>query len=410
MAKESGLSMTRVWITGIGAVTPLGNDFSTFADNLLAGRSGVAAHRLLRDGPNAQQLAAVVGEIPAPPAWDVPAFGRLNRLEQLALRCTACALHDAGLWDRREDLRVGLVLGLGAEYLRVWELDLLAGGRRVHEPGRDTAPVVHLVHGQLGLRGPALTVAAACASGGIALAFGRRWIQSGLVDVCLVGGCDLVTPMAYAGFYNLRALSRYEGAPTAASRPFDRARDGFVMGEGGAVFALESAAQAGRRGARVYAELAGCGTSSDAAHMVIPSSDPRPASRAILRALEDAGLGPDELDYVNAHATSTPVGDRAEAAAIQLALGPAAARVPVSSTKSMTGHLLSGAAAVEALACVVALEYQAVPPTINLDDPDPECPLHHVPHQALRQPVRAAASNSFGFGGSNTCVVLKKAA
>jgi 3-oxoacyl-[acyl-carrier-protein] synthase II len=402
--------MTRVWITGIGAITPLGNDLSTFADNLLAGHSGVAAHHLLRNDPNARQLAAVVGEIPAPREWDLPAFGRLNRLEQLALSCTAGALHDADLWDRREDLRVGLVLGLGAEYLRVWELDVLAGGRRVYEPGNDSSSVVHLVHGQLGLRGPALTVAAACASGGIALAFGRRWIQSGLVDVCLVGGCDLVTPMAYAGFDNLRALSRYEGSPTAASRPFDRVRDGFVMGEGGAVFALESAGDACHRGARVYAELAGCGMSSDGSHMVIPSADPRPASRAMLRAMEDASLGPDDLDYLNAHATSTPVGDRAEAAALQLALGPAAARVPVSSTKSMTGHLLSGAAAVEALACVVAIQYQAVPPTINLDDPDPDCPLHHVRHQALSQPVRTAASNSFGFGGSNTCVILKKAA
>jgi 3-oxoacyl-[acyl-carrier-protein] synthase II len=400
----------KVWITGVGAVTPLGDSYSAFAENVLAGRSGAASHNLFEAGSRQPQTAAAVGSIPTPTACDPRAFQRLNRLEQLALSCAAGALDDAGLRDQLARLRVGLVLGLGAEALRAWELDELGGRDRVCHPSRDPDSVVHCIHRELGLDGPAVAVAAACASAGYALALARRWVQVGLVDACLAGGCDLITPMAYAGFHNLRALSRRGGDPAAASRPFDADRDGFVMGEGGAVFVLQSAATCRRRGARPYAELAGFGSTSDASHMVIPCQDPQSASRAIRLALEDARLDPADVDYVNAHAAGTPVGDRAEAHALQLALGSAASDVPVSSTKSMTGHLLSGAAAVEALACLVALSHQALPPTINLDHPDPECSLHHVPHQARTRQVRVAASNSFGFGGSNTCIILRKAA
>ena len=234
-------------------------------------------------------------------------------------------------------------------------------------------------------------------------------MRHGLADVVLAGGCDLwLTPMALAGFGNLRVLSRRNDAPAAASRPFDRDRDGFVMGEGGAMLALEPAAAARRRSARAYADLAGCGATGDASHLVIPSPDPAPAVRAVRRAMADAGVAPDEVGYINAHGTATLVGDRTEAKIIHEVLGPATAAVPVSSTKSMTGHLLSAAAAVEALACLVALDRQAVPPTINLDHPDPECDLCHVPHVAQERPVRVVVSNSFGFGGCNNCVVLRK--
>jgi 3-oxoacyl-[acyl-carrier-protein] synthase II len=213
--------------------------------------------------------------------------------------------------------------------------------------------------------------------------------------------------MSLAGFGNLRALSRRNAEPQAASRPFDRERDGFVMGEGGALFVLEPAPSARGRSARVYGEVAGCGASSDAHNMVIPSPDPEPAILAMRQALADAEIEPDDVDYINAHATSTPVGDVAEARVLEAVLGDAVRTVPVSSTKSMTGHLLTAAAAVEALACLVAMEHGAVPPTINLDDPDPNCGLCHVPNQARPQRVRVAVSNSFGFGGSNTCLVLK---
>jgi 3-oxoacyl-[acyl-carrier-protein] synthase II len=216
-----------------------------------------------------------------------------------------------------------------------------------------------------------------------------------------------VTPMALAGFGNLRALSRRNSEPQAASRPFDRQRDGFVMGDGGAVFVLEPVATARRRGARAYAAVAGCGARSDAFNMVIPSSDPEPASAAVREALDDAGCNPADVDYINAHATSTPVGDIAEARVLSAVFGDAIRQVPISSTKSMTGHLLTAAAAVEALACLVAMERGALPPTINLHEPDPECDLCHVANEARPAKVRTAVSNSFGFGGSNTCLVLK---
>jgi len=253
-------------------------------------------------------------------------------------------------------------------------------------------------------------MSAACASGNYAIALARRWLQLDWVDVCLAGACDMaITPMTLAGFGNLRALSRRNDDPQAASRPFDRDRDGFVMGEGGAMFVLERADRARRRGARVYAEVAGCGASSDAYHMVIPSPHPEPAIAAMRQAIADARLDPSEIDYVNAHATSTPVGDQAEAKVLETVFGSHTATMPVSATKSMSGHLLTAAAAIEALACIIALDRQAIPPTINLHHPDPECRLRHVPNQAQEHRVRVTASNSFGFGGSNTCLILRAA-
>jgi 3-oxoacyl-[acyl-carrier-protein] synthase II len=326
------------------------------------------------------------------------------------LWCCSAALIDSGWWDRRDRARIGLVLGAGAEWLIAWEADALRGGGRVGRPIEDQESLVHKARRELHLSGPVATVSAACASGNYALAQARRWLELGWVDVCLAGACDMaVTPMSMAGFGNLRALSRRNAEPRAASRPFDKDRDGFVMGEGGAVFVLESSRSARQRSARVYAEVAGFGASSDAYNMVIPSPDAGPAVRAMTNALAAAGVSPGEVDYLNAHATSTSVGDAAEARILETVLGDALMSVPVSSTKSMTGHLLTAAAAVEALACLVAMERSALPPTINLDNPDPECRLCHVANQAQPHRVRVAVSNSFGFGGSNTCLVLKAA-
>jgi 3-oxoacyl-[acyl-carrier-protein] synthase II len=396
-----------VWITGVGTANPLGTDFSKFADNLLAGRSGVAPITDLPVENHPCRIAARVGSIPVPPGWSADDFAALERLNQLVLWCCAAALRDADYWNVRSELRVGLVLGLGAEHLRTWELESHANGGQVSELDVDGPEVLRTVRGQLGLVGPATVVAAACASGNVALSQARQWVRRGWVDIAVAGGCDLwVTPMALAGFGNLRVLSKRNDRPAAACRPFDRDRDGFVMGEGGAMFVLEPASTARRR---PYAELAGCGSTGDAAHLVIPSSDPAPAVKALRLALADAGVTPEAVAYINAHGTGTVVGDRAETIIIREVFGPAAAMVPVSSTKSMTGHLLSAAAAIEALACLVALDRQAVPPTINLDNPDPECDLSHVPNTAEERRVRVAVSNSFGFGGSNNCVVLRKA-
>ena len=262
----------------------------------------------------------------------------------------------------------------------------------------------------LGISGPATTVAAACASSGYALALGKTWLTSGLVDACVVGGCDVLSPTALAAFHNLRALSRRDDDPQKASRPFDRNRDGFVMGEGGVFFVLERQDTAENRQCKIYGELAGIGMSSDASHMVTPCSNPVQASRAITEALADASLLPKQVDYINAHAAGTPVGDTAEAGAIRDAFGHSHSEIPVSSTKSMSGHLISAAAAFEALACLVAIQRNIVPPTINLDEPDDDCRLRHIPHQSIASPVHVAASNSFGFGGSNLCLVLKSAA
>jgi 3-oxoacyl-[acyl-carrier-protein] synthase II len=256
-----------------------------------------------------------------------------------------------------------------------------------------------------------MTVSAACASGNHAIAQGCRWLEMGWVDVCLVGASDMgITPYSMASFGNLRALTRRNEIPNQALRPFDRARDGMVLGEGGAFFVLEPAAAAQRRSARAYAEVAGFGLSSDASHMVIPCPDPARGIQAMQQALAMANVQPSEVDYINAHATGTPAGDVSETRVLHGALGSACPRIPVSSTKSMTGHLLSAAAAVEAIACLTAIHQGIVPPTVNLDDPDPACALNHVANHSREHKVRVAVSNSFGFGGNNTSLVLKAVA
>ncbi|HMP60715.1 MAG TPA: beta-ketoacyl-[acyl-carrier-protein] synthase family protein, partial [Gemmatales bacterium] len=369
-------------ITGIGAVTPLGHDLATITRRLLAGESVVRTVSSFDVSQHPSQIAAQVDEIPLPTGRDPAAFRRLSRLHQGVLSCATAALEQAGLWERRANLRLGIVLGVGAEWQLGWEEDLARGGQRIAQPEQDAECTLHFTRRELGVTGPTLTVSAACASGNYALYMAQRWLQHGWVDVCLAGACDFtVSPMSMAGFGNLRALSRRNDAPAAASRPFDKSRDGFVIGEGGVVFVLESLAAARRRSAPIAAELAAVGAHSDAFHMVIPSSDPEPAATAMRQACRAAGLDPRDLAYVNAHATSTPVGDVAEAKVLGLVLGDAVGRIPVSSTKSMTGHLVTAAAAFEALACLIALKEQAVPPTINLDEIDPDCAhLCHVPH------------------------------
>lgn len=400
-----------VGITGVGLATPLGHSLSAFGEQLLAGQSAI--RRVTRFAVNDQpcQVAATMEPVPVPTGWDAEAFRRHDVWEQTLLWCGSQCLHDAGLWERRGQARVGLILGLGAEWLLTWEASLHHGSERIKRPETDGEGLTRFLQQTLGLSGPISTVAAACASGNIALGLARQWVQSGAVDICLAGAADhSITPMAMAGFGNLGALSGRNDQPQAALRPFDRGRDGFVMGEGGVLFVLERLSSARQRGANLYAEIAGFGARCDAHHLVIPASDAKWAADAIQAALHAAKISPDEVDYVNAHGTGTPVGDPFEARALHLALGEAALRIPVSSTKSMTGHLISAAAAVEAAACLVAFQAQAVPPTLNLDDPDPECQLCHVPHTAQPRRVTTALNNSFGFGGSNTCLVLRRVA
>lgn len=398
-----------VWITGVGAATPLGCSYEQIAANLLTGACGIRRITSFAVDDHPSQIAGLIPEMPCPPMFETSEYRRLSLPDQAATWCCWQALDDAGLWPQRGALRIGIVLGTAAEWSHLWETDGLAGGSLIREPNQ-LPTLAQRLRQRLELAGPTVSVSAACASANYAFAMARRWIELGWVDVCLAGGCDMaVTPMTLAGFGNLRALSRRNDDPLHASRPFDVDRDGFVAAEGGCMFVLESAERARRRSAPVYAEVAGCGASSDAHHMVIPSPHPEPAIAAVRQALADAGVAPGEVDYINAHATSTPVGDQAEARVLETVFGADCQRIAVSSTKSMTGHMLTAAAAVEALACIVAMKRAAVPPTINLDQPDPQCRLCHVPNEAQERRVRVTVSNSFGFGGSNTSLILRAA-
>ena len=402
---------TEIAITGVGLGCALGHSFVSVGDRLFAGRSGVRPITHFDASQHSTRFAAWMDPLPCPAGWDAADFASRDSWEQLVLWCTVGALQDAGLWDSRQDRRIGLVLGIGGEWMRRWEIDLLRGGNRIHEPHRERDGLTPMARDLLGLQGPCARVAAACASGNTALSVGREWIRKGVVDICLAGALEIpVSPFTMAGFGKLGALSKRNGTPTMASRPFDKNRDGFVMADGGAVFVLETATSAHKRSAKSYGELAGYGSASDAFHVVSPGEDPQWGALAMKRAVADAGITPDDLDYVNAHGTGTQVGDVFETRALHAALGEAAAKVPVSATKSMTGHLVGGASALEAAICLMAFERQAIPPTINLDEVDPECTLNHIALQAIDAPVQWAMSGSFGFGGSNTCLVLRKAA
>ena len=399
-----------VWITGVGLTTSLGHRYDEFADNLLAGRSGIHRVERFNVDEHPSQIAGLAGDILCPEGDDEAQFASLLRLEQMAHWCGRTALSHARL--DTHGLRVGLILGMGAEWMQMWEPDRQRGGQRLRNASLDEESVVTMAQRRLGLRGPTLTISAACASGNWALAEARRWLQLGWADVCLAGAIDNgVSPLSMAGFGNLRALSRKNDAPQAASRPFDKHRDGMVLGDGGALFVLERETDARSRGAHGYAEVAGFGGTSDAHHLVIPCPEPAQGIAAMRQALRNAGVSPNEISYINAHATSTCVGDVGEARVLQAVLGNSVGDIPISSTKSMTGHLLSAAAAVEAAACLVALERQMLPPTINLNEIDPDCAmLRHVPHYAISHPVSVAVSNSFGFGGNNTSLVLRAVA
>ncbi len=399
------MTPSATWITGVGICTACGNSVDAVADVLLNGRSAIRTVSQFDAAQHASQIAASVDSIPQLSDFDATEQADLSPAERLTIYCAGQALSSAGLWDQRRELRIGLAIGVGSEWLLNWEGDGLGQFRD------RTYSAVEVTRRALGLSGPAVTVSAACASGNHAIALARLWLRQGVVDVCLAGGCDLaVTPLTLASFGNLRALSRRNDAPTAACRPFDKSRDGFVLGEGGVICVLESDESAKRRGVNGLAEVAGFGATSDAHHLVIPSPDPAPAAKAIRLALADAGVNVDDVDYINAHGTSTPVGDVMEAAALTSVFGESIKTVPVSSTKSVSGHLLTAAAAFEAVAGIIAMDRGAIPPTINLDDPDPACALNHVAHTARPAKVTTVLSNSFGFGGSNTALVLRKVA
>lgn len=397
-----------IWITGIGCATSLGLDFPSLADSVMAGRSGIAPIRRFDTRDHASSIAAELPEIPCPRGYSAVDFASRDSWMQMLLWCAVNALRDADLWGQR---RVGVVVGIGAEAMQMWERDSQAGGDAIRRPQSDGPGLVSTLHSLLDLTGPSATVAAACASGNVAFGVARQWLEMGLCDIVLAGGADRgVSPMGLASFGNLRTLSRRNDDPEHASRPFDVDRDGFVIGEGAALLVMETAQRARQRHARPYGRILGYGARSDAFHLVAPSADPTHAADALKSALASAGINADEIDYINAHAPGTPAGDLFEAKVLHAALGSSAATIPVSSTKSMTGHLLSASSAVEAVIALAAIDRQAAPPTTNLDHVDPQCPLCHIPNTAQERKIDIVLSNSFGFGGNNTSLLLGRVA
>jgi 3-oxoacyl-[acyl-carrier-protein] synthase II len=405
----------RVAITGLGAVTPVGTGRDGFWQGLMAGESGVRPIVEFDASPFPTRFAATIPDFEPSRYLDKKDIRHMDRFTQLGMAAAQLAWEDAHL-SRVEPERSGVMVGTGIGGMKtlVDQLDVLntRGPSRV-SPFFIPMMIGNILAGHLAIRynlqGPNVTAVTACASSGHALGDAFRAIQHGEADLMLAGGTEsVILPIAFAGFCSMRALSTRNDDYRHASRPFDRDRDGFVMGEGAAFLVLESFDHAERRGAPIYAELIGFGRSADAFHIVEPHPEGAGAVLAMQRALADAGIQPDEVDYINAHGTSTPLGDLAETIAIKRVFGDAAYRLAVSSTKSMTGHLLGAAGAVEAVATVMAIWQQTLPPTANLEHPDPACDLDYVPLEPRRARVDVALSNAFGFGGHNATLVFRR--
>ncbi|MGC4806725.1 beta-ketoacyl-ACP synthase II [Micromonospora sp. DT233] len=403
-----------VVITGIGAVTPLGLDRESTWHALLAGKSGVGPVTAFDAGDLPTRIAAEVRGFEPGQHFTAKRARRMARFSQFAVVAAREAVADAGLTvDEGNADRVGVVVNAavaGFDTVEAATRQLLApvpaAPSAQFVPSSLTNMPACEVAIDLGAHGPVNASALACASGAYALLDARRLILSGEADVVVCGGTDAaITPVMFAGLVSMGAMSQRNDDPAGASRPFSADRDGFVFGEGAVVLVLESAEHARRRGAGHYAVLAGGALTSDAFHVSAPAPGGVHATAAIRRALTHSGLGPDDVDYICAHGTSTKANDRTETIAIRAALGDAADRVAVSAPKSMLGHLIGAAGALGALVCAMAIRDQVVPPTVNLHEPDPECDLDYVPHQARELPVRAALTNAFGFGGQN-CVAV----
>lgn len=405
----------RVVVTGLGAVTPIGHGKEGLWAGVLAGRSVVRRIEHFDASPFRSQIVAVVQDFDPAVYLDRQQCRRLDRYSQFAVAAAQQAWQDAGLADSHIDHdRVGVSVGSALGGIAMAEQEcsvfLKSGLRRVNP---SLALSVFVGAGpcniaiQLGLTGPATGNGNSCASGTIAIGDAMRMIQRGQVEAVIAVGVEApLAPLCYGSFALIRAMSARNDSPEAASRPFDRDRDGFVMGEAAAALVLESRQYALARGAIIYAEALGYTLTNDGHHMTAPRPDGRQAARAMELALQDARLRPEQVDHINAHGSSTPLNDRIETAAIKAVFGEHAYRIPVSGTKGLYGHPLGAAGAVEAVLCVLAMEHDLLPPTVNLDNPAPECDLDYVPHQCRRQRVNTVLSNSFGFGGINACLVL----
>jgi len=407
--------MRRVAITGLGALTPIGNDVKTMWDNLLAGKSGAGPITQFDTTHFKTHFACEVKDFDPTAVVGKKDARRMDRFTQFAVATAWQALGDCGLEVTHENApRIGVMIGTGiggiSTILSQIEEMLLKGPDRVSPflvPMMLPDTAAGQVAIQFGLKGPNLCPVSACATGSHAVGEAAEWVRRGAADVVLAGSAEAaIIPVAVAGFNNMTAISTRNDAPEKASRPFDKNRDGFVVGEGAGVLVLEELEHALARGARIYAEVLGYGASADAYHITAPEETGAGAAQAMRVALAQAGLRPDQIDYINAHGTSTPLNDKSETAAIKRVFGEAAYHVAISSTKSMTGHLLGAAGAVEAVIAARVIAGCIIPPTINYETPDPNCDLDYVPNVARHQLVNTVMSNSFGFGGHNAVIIF----
>ncbi|NWF98187.1 MAG: beta-ketoacyl-ACP synthase II [Nitrospirae bacterium] len=407
----------RVVVTGLGMITPLGIGVKKSWENLIAGKSGIRRITQFDASSFPTQIAGEVEGFNPEDYIEPKEIKKMDRFIHFAIAAAQMAMDDSGLKITEANAeRTGVIVGSGIGGLNSIEyyhnVYLQKGPRRI-TPFFIPMLVVNLASGQISIRfgakGPNSAVVTACATGSHAIGDAFKIIQRGDADIMIAGGSEsVITPLAIGGFNAMKALSTRNNEPEKASRPFDIDRDGFVMGEGSGIVILESLEYALNRGANIYAEIAGYGMSSDAYHITAPSPNGEGAVRCMRMAIKDAGVEPSEVNYINAHGTSTKYGDEIETNAIKTLFGEHAYKIPISSTKSMTGHLLGAAGGVESVISILCIKKGIIPPTINLTNPDPECDLDYVPNTARKADVSCCLSNSFGFGGTNACLLFKK--
>ncbi len=410
------MTRRRVVVTGLGAVTPAGNDVTETWSNIVAGRSGIRAIDAFDVSGYASRIGGAVRDLDLSPYLTPRDARRMDPFIHYGLVAGIQAIEDADLEVTEANAeRIGVCIGSGIGGLPGIEKGhetLLNGGPRKVSPFFVPSNIINMVAGNLsiryGIKGPNYSIVTACSTGAHCIGDASRMIERGDADCMLAGGTEMATsPTGLAGFASARALSTRNDDPEGASRPWDEGRDGFVLADGAGVVVLESLEHAERRGARIYAEMAGFGMSGDAFHITLPPDDGAGARRCMQLALDDAGVSPGDVDYINAHGTSTPAGDVIETRAVREVFGEHAERLAISSTKSMIGHTLGAAGGIEAIFCVLAIRDGVAPPTINLQDPSPDCDLDYVPNRAREMKIDVALSNSFGFGGTNGSLVFR---
>jgi 3-oxoacyl-[acyl-carrier-protein] synthase II len=405
----------RIVITGLGVVTPIGIGIKKFWFSLVTGKCGIDRITRFDCRDFTTKIAAEVKDFAPEEYMSKKELKHLDRFTQYAIAATKMALEDSKIGSIDTD-RIGVIMGCGIGGSETWEVqhsNLIKKGPKRVSPFFIPMMIANMASGQISmhfnLKGPNFTIVNACASGTNAIGEAFKLLQKGDADIMVAGGTEAsITPLSLAGFSSMRALSVRNDEPSKASRPFDKERDGFVMGEGAGIVVMETLENALKRSADIYAEVIGYGSSADAYHLTQPSPDGEGTSRALKAAMDDAGIVPEQVDYINAHGTSTELNDKFETIAIKNTFGKHAYNLAISSTKSMTGHLLGAAGAVELVATTLTVFEDTIPPTINYEFVDPECDLDYVPNKAIQRVVNIAVSNSMGFGGHNACIILKK--